>query len=257
MIGDIDFAAAVNDEAVLTNCLKRSPDLQQEAARLRTYVGFKSAGEAYNCALDESEAPYLVLLHQDIYLPRGFLDKLRTRIAELNRIDPDWAVAGPIGLGLDRIVKGAVWSSGIGAVVGQPVAKPIETICLDELLFVVRKASRVRFDTNLPGFHMYGLDVVLSAIDAGMKSYVIDLPVVHHSRPVISLSGGYHKAYAYIRSKWRKSLPIPNLVCTVYPTDLWFTWRNWKMHRRHRGVTDRAEPTGDPAAIAQTVGFEA
>lgn len=224
--------------------------------RLRTYVGYETAGSAYNRALDEATADYLVLAHQDVYLPDGALTRLRDEIAKLNALDPSWAVAGPIGLDTQNELRGQVWSSALKRVIGERLATPVRSICLDELLLVVRRASGVRFDEQLPGFHMYGVDIIHIARSHAMNSYVIDLPVVHHSSPVITLSGGYDRAYRYIRSKWRRSLPIRNLICTVYPTDLWLAWRNVQLKRRHRGLTERPEPSGDPAEIARQVGFE-
>lgn len=253
---DIDIAAAVNDEKVLANCLQRSCDITGGGARLRTYVDFRTAGLAYNRALDEATADYLVLAHQDVYLPLGFLEHLRLQIAELNRLDPQWAVAGAIGLDRENALQGQVWSSGLKRIIGIRPATPIPAICLDELLLIVRRASGVRFDEELPGFHMYGVDIIHIAKAKGHASYIIDVPVIHHSRPVITLSGGYHEAYRYMQSKWRASLPIHNLICTIYPTSLYLAWRNIQLRRRHRGKTVRPEPTGDPVTIAREVGFE-
>lgn len=254
----IDIAAAVNDEKVLANCLLRSPDVVTGATTLRTYVGYATAGAAYNRAMDESDADYLVLAHQDVYLPKGYLDRLRTRLAELERIDPDWAVAGPIGLDTNRDLQGQVWCSSLHGLIGSAIPAPAQTLCLDELLIVVRRASGVRFDEKLPSFHMFGTDVILTAREMGLASYIVDAPVVHHSRPVISLGGSYQQAYRYMQSKWRRSLPIHNLICTVYPTGLWLFWRNLQLRRRHGGrMEQRPEPVGDPVAIARQVGFEA
>ena len=253
---DIDVAAAVNEDKVLATCLARSPDILSGDVRLRTYVGYSTAGSAYNCALDESTAEYLVLVHQDVYLPGGFLENLRGQIERLNEADPAWAVAGSIGLDANETLHGQVWSSGLKRVIGNRVAQPVLSICLDELLLVVRKASGVRFDEDLPGFHMYGLDVIHTARSKGLSSYILDAPVIHHSRPVVTLNGGYHQAYRYMGAKWRNSLPIPNLICTVYPTSLFLMWRNLQLRRRHKGRTDRPEPTGDPVAIARELGYE-
>jgi len=253
----VDIAAAVNDEKVLANCLSRSPDVVSGAARLRTYVGFGTAGAAYNRALDESDADYLVLAHQDVYLPMDFLERLRARLAELERIDPAWAIAGSIGLDTQRNLRGQVWCSSLHGVIGSTIASPVQAISLDELLIVVRRASGVRFDEELPSFHMFGTDIILIAREKGLASYIIHTPVVHHSRAVVSLGGSYQQAYRYMQSKWRGSLPIPNLICTVYPTGLWLLWRKLKLRRRHGGRMDhRPEPVGDPVAIARQVGFE-
>lgn len=246
----------MNDEAVLEYCLKRSPDIASGAVKLRTYSNYSSAGAAYNRAIDEATGDILVLAHQDVYLPAGFLAHLHEQVTQLNEMDPDWAVAGAIGLNPNREVRGAVWVSSFQRVLGVRVSAPVPAICVDELLIIVRLKSGVRFDEALPGFHMYGVDVIHTARSRGLESYILDAPVVHHSRPVMSLGGGYRVAYKYMQKKWRNNLPIFNLICTIYPTSLWLTWRDFKLRRRHGGRTDRPEPVGDPVLIAQAAGFE-
>ena len=252
----IDIAAAVNDQNTLESCLLRSPDIAKGGVTLRTYVGFKSAGLAYNKALAESDKDYLVLVHQDVYLPAGYAQQLGIEIEKLEAIDPNWVVAGPIGLDRQNGLRGMVWASSLQRTIGERVAEPVQSICLDELLLVVRRSSGVRFDEDLPGFHMFGTDIIQIANAMGLRGYIIDTPVVHHSRPVVSLSGGYQQAYRYMRAKWRRILPVHNLICTVRTTDLWLTWRNYKLRKRHRGVTARREPTGDVVSIAKSIGFE-
>src|SRR5215218_2751672 len=88
---NIAVAAAVNDKAVLQACLLRSPDLLEGAVRLRTYEGFKSAASAYNAALHEATADYLLLVHQDVYLPAGSIARLAEMLEQLSALDPQWA----------------------------------------------------------------------------------------------------------------------------------------------------------------------
>jgi len=252
----ISIAAAVNDDAVLANCLARSPDILNGRAALRTYVGYGTAGEAYNAAIDEAQADYIVLAHQDVYLPSNFCEQLASQILLLNIEAPNWAVAGPIGLDEERRLKGMVWSSGLKRIIGERLPTPTPAISLDELLLVVRIPSGIRFDTQLPSFHLFGTDIIYSAAERGFASYVIDAPVIHHSRPVISLKGGYQAAYRYMQKKWRRRLPMDNLICTIRSTGLWLTYRHLQIRKRHRGKMARPEPVGDPAAIAKEVGFE-
>ena len=72
----IAVAAAVNDRAILADCLARSPDIANGTLGLKTYEGFANAGIAYNQALDECEAPWILFAHQDVYLPTGFAARI-------------------------------------------------------------------------------------------------------------------------------------------------------------------------------------
>jgi len=252
----VSFAAAVNDKVVLAGCLRRSPDLVAGAAALRTYEGFASAARAYNRALDEADTDVVVLVHQDVYLPGGFLDRLDEALAQLAALDPNWAVAGVIGLDPPGNVVGETWSSGLRQLVGGKVSAPTAVVTLDEVLLVVRRAAGVRFDEEMPGYHLYAADFVLQASEAGHRSYVIDLPIIHHSRPVVKLDAGYRRAYRFMQRKWRRRLPIPNLVCTISRSPLPLALRDARLRWLNRGQGDRRAPSEDPVTVAHRLGME-
>lgn len=252
----IDAAAAVNSRSVLSTCLAASPDIRSGALSLTTYEGCTSAPQAYNRAISESAADVVVLVHQDVYLPAGFLARLRAEIASLEREDPDWGVLGVIGLDADSVVRGQTWSSGIGDLVGVQVQTAQRIVTLDEVILIVRTASGLRFDEDLPGFHMYGADIVQTARKAGIASYVANLPLVHHSRPVVRLDASYRRAYRHLQRKWRADLPIPNLICAITASPIPLLLKDAKLRWRNRGKLARKEADGDPSVIARRLGFE-
>lgn len=252
----VSVAAAVNNAGVLDNCLGRSPDICAGALSLRIYQGARSASIAYNQALDETSADVLVLAHQDVYLPQGFLQRLTEQLTMLDALDPKWALAGVVGLDGRHEVQGRTWSSGLGQLVGAAVTRPTPVETLDEMLLVVRRASQFRFDERMPSFHLYAADAVQSAKALGLKSYVLDLPAIHHSRAVVALDGGYRKAYRFMQRKWRAQLPLPNLVCPITRSPLTLLLRDLRIRKKHRGKPRPAEPSDDPTAIARRLGFE-
>jgi len=252
----VTIAAAVNDHAVLAQCLARSPDLAGDPAAIRAYEDFSSASLAYNCALDEAQTDVVVLVHQDVYLPAGFLKGLRNGLDRLSQIDPEWAVAGVIGVDDTGAIMGETWSSGLRQLVGLKVAQPMPIVSLDEVLLVVRRSSGVRFDDRMPGFHLYASDVVMAARAAGHRSYVLDMPIIHSSRPVLRLDAGYKAAYRFMQRKWRSHLPIPNLICDIERSSLPLLMRDARLRWLNRGQRARRPPSEDPAAVAQRLGLE-
>jgi len=252
----VSIAAAVNDKAVLADCLQRSPDLVAGSVSLRTYEGFGCAALAYNHALDEAQTDVVVLVHQDVYLPAGFLDRLHEALAQLTDADPNWAAAGVIGVDTAGRIVGETWSSGLRILVGEKVARPVEVLSMDEVLLVVRRSAGVRFDEAMPGFHLYAADFVMAARQAGHASYVVHLPIIHHSRPVVRLDAGYRRGYRFMQRKWRADLPIPNLVCPIERSGRALLMRDLRLRWKNRGRRDRLPPSEEPSAIARRLGIE-
>lgn len=253
-ISDFSIAAAVNDRQILAGCLERSPDVVSGALNLKTYEGYASASAALNAGLDGCAAEIIILAHQDVYLPRGWLASLISRIDELERDHPNWAVLGLYGRKPLGDEVGLVWSSGLGRLVGQGGFGVAEAVTLDELVLIVRRASGLRFDEDIPGFHLYGTDIVMQGRAQNLPSFVIEAPAIHNSRPVRTLTGAYARAYRYMQRKWRKSLPLKNLSTDVvwHPLLLWrVQWRSVRIYKRNV-----LRPKRDAVEIARSLNYE-
>jgi hypothetical protein len=254
---NIAVVAAVNDEETLTRNLLRSQILQDERASFHAFSGCRSASEAYNRGLDLTEEEIVVFAHQDVYLPQTWETSLRDAINVLSRRDPDWAVIGAVGTHEDGTIVGRCWSSGLGCVIGTPLNEPTEITCVDEMLIVLRRASGLRFDPNLPVFHLYGTDIVLTARVNNLRSYVVDLPIIHNSRPVKGLGGAYVLAHDYMRRKWAALLPVRTLIVPL-------TRSRWPMLRARlhlartlrRRLARATDPMADPRDLAKAASFE-
>jgi hypothetical protein len=140
-----------------------------------------------------------------------------------------------------------VWSSGLSRRLGGRFGAPVKTTSIDELVIVLRRASGIRFDEGLPGFHLYGTDIVLIAREAGFRSYIANIPAIHNSRPVRTYRGSYADGWRYMRAKWRDSLPIQTLTVPLtrsYWPLLLSQFRLWRsLNRRLARATDsRIDP---------------
>jgi len=249
-------AAAVNNDEVLKANLAASPLFQDAAIPLIVERGYRSASEAYNHALDHSDAEIVIFAHQDVYLPRGWEAKLLCAVRTLEREDKKWAVLGVVGMGLDGAVVGRSWSSGLQSEIDRRVSDPTPVQSLDELVLVLRRGSGVRFDAGLPGFHLYGTDIVQSALVAGFGAYVFDGPVVHNSVPVLGLDAHYRQAYRTMQEKWRSRLPV---CTTVTPVTRW-GWAMLRQAARLRWAALRAAKPRRrherPEALARDLGYD-
>lgn len=225
---DMVVVAASHSEPILQANLMRSPCLAGGALRLHVERGAASAASAYDRALRATDAPVVILAHHDVYLPRGWEDLLAARLAELPQ---DWAVFGSFGIGLDHRPVGPVWSSSLGMIVGRVPLDPTPVQSLDELLIVLRRDSGITFDTTLPGWHMYGTDIVQTARAAGRGAYAGALPCIHNDRYHPALGPDFTECYRFMQRKWAARLPVRTPITKISRSGL-HLWRDTRHARR-------------------------
>lgn len=261
ILDEIAVIAAVNREDVLARDLMASPMLADPGRERFLFRGARNIGEAYCAGIDATTAEYMVFAHQDVYFPAQWHLALQRAIDTLAARGRNWAVLGCFGIARSGIRAGRVWSSGLNRELHSPFEAPFEAASLDELVLVVRRSSGVRFDPDLPHFHLYGTDVVQTARAAGYGSFVIDAPVVHNSDQLASLGKGYRLAYDYMRRKWTAQLPLRTLIGQISWDEKgmrrasrnaalrYLRARLSPLQRPHRGVDD-------PAALAARLGYQ-
>jgi hypothetical protein len=247
----ISIATAANDQEVLERNLLASPDLQ-EGHQLIVQRGCRSAGQAYNRALGEARHELVAFVHQDVFLPRGWVLDLLEAVAELERREPAWAVLGCYGTSLAGGAAGFLYANGLGCLLGRPEA-PVQAQALDEVVLVLRRGGPLAFDAALPGFHLYGTDLCLQARRAGLGCYAINAFCFHNSLPVRGLKADFWRGAEYLRRKWRTSLPVRTPCILLEPGRLGF-WRRRLASRvgflRERGRKGAAVRAADPAAAS-------
>lgn len=252
----LTIVAAVNDDAVLTQNLLASPVVREGGAEVILQRGFSSAARAYNDALDRASHDVVVLPHQDVYLPRGWEDRLAQAI---DAIGPEnWGVLGVFGVDEGGERRGRCWSTGLGKDLDFRVHAPTPAVSFDELVLIVRKSSGVRFDERVPGFHFYGTDVTLRARAAGVGTFIIDAPVIHNSVPVRSLGGSYAVGYRAMRRLWKDHLPLRTCVVPLTRLGVPFWRARWRyaMKALRHGAARGDARHPDPAALARDLGYE-
>jgi hypothetical protein len=245
--------AAVNNEQVLKSCLLGSPALNSNT-NLILQRGFSSAALAYNQAIPKADNDILIFAHQDMFLPQEWMPSLQRNLDHLAKTDPNWGVLGIWGATHDGGRAGHLYWTGLHEAVGAPFEHPVEVSTLDEMILIFRKSSGLKFDPNIPGFHMYGPDICMEAKRRGMKSYVFSGFCVHNTNEYKMLPLQFWQAYMAMRKKWETSLPI-HTTCTqitrfCWPMILWNTVRfaNLALNRLHPKV--RAE---DPRQVYQSL----
>ena len=223
-----DLVCASHDDGILTANLQRSPMVAGGAVPLHLERNAPNAAVACNRLLDATSAPVVVFCHHDVYLPQGWDRLLATRLAEIAAHDPNWALFGPFGVGLDAAHIGPVWSSSLGQIVGRVPTTPVEVQSFDEMVIILRRDSGLRFDETLPGWHLYGTDIVTQARARGLHAYAGALPTIHNDRYHEALGADFGECYRAMRRKWRDRLPLRTPIIKISRSGLHLYKTRWQ-----------------------------
>lgn len=208
----LGLVCAANDIQVLNKCLLASPDLK--AANIPIFVVFNvaSAAEAYATAAASVVAvDWWIWVHQDVFLPAGWIENFKYQISLACRQWSNLAVVGSYGLTPDWQRAGRLLDR--GQLLQESFPLPCLARSFDEHLIALRANANLSFDPRL-GFDLYATDVALMAEQGGFCSAVLDLYCEHWSgTPRIppfpdSLVARYRKSAVYFEQKWQPQLPI-------------------------------------------------
>ncbi len=201
---------------------------------------YSSISRLYNDASKRARHDLRFHVHQDVFFPPDWEDRLFRALAELEARDPHWGVVGAAGRapatgdGSEPPNIGH-WSDPHKYHKPPKTGLPAEVQILDELWLGFRASRGLEFDPGVPGFHCYGADLCMAARDRGLRSYVIDAPVVHklvlpdgtliersvrsakiEERDTDAFRSDFQRTADHVAKKWAKYLPFQS-TCHVYP----------------------------------------
>lgn len=240
------FVSAVNNRQVLNSCLLRSPDLTVDV-ELILVENAANASEAFNGALEKAAGEFVIFVHQDVFLPEGWLNDLESALIALEKKDPNWGVLGVYGITNSGEYHGHVFCTANNTFLGKPFENPQEVNSLDEIVLVLRRRSTVTFDNSLKGFHFYGTDICLRARALGKKTYAFPGFCIHNANGYGMFPACFWKSYLSMRSKWGLNLPVKtpcleiskNLVKPLLVNVIWrFCWLRGGFKFRPKRVAD-------------------
>ena len=230
----VSFVVAVNDDDELRHNLLASPVARSRhhewmLVENRGNCSYASISQLYQDCLERARNDLVFFVHQDVHLPDGWEDRVFQGLLKLEARDPNWGVVGAVGAlspvpDQPKELRGH-WCDPSGYHRLGPL--PHEVQSLDEQWLGFRKRSGLTFDRKLPGFHCYGIDLSMTAREAGKKSYAIDAFVWHKYRDSRGHLIGrqeeswkirrrwdddfmseFQPAADHVESKWKKYLPF-------------------------------------------------
>jgi hypothetical protein len=165
-----------------------------------------------NRLIGKASGLYIILSHQDVELIFDTEAVLRQRIADLDQLDPQWAVLGNAG-GADVKREYHRISYPHGSINRGPFPQKVTSV--DENFMVLKSRAGLSFSGDLAGFHLYGTDLCLQAEQKGFSCYVIDFHLLHKSKGNINET--FYQAREAFMQKYGHSLS-PRYIRTTCTT---------------------------------------
>ncbi|HLU49250.1 MAG TPA: sulfatase-like hydrolase/transferase [Planctomycetota bacterium] len=240
----ISFVVAVNDEDelrhnLLASPVAQSPHHQWVLVENRENRRFSGISSLYHEALKEAEHDLVFFIHQDVFLPHGWEERVFAALAELESKDPSWGVVGAVGAlppraGEPKELRGH-WCDPSGYHRCGPL--PHEVQSLDEQWLGIRRSSGIDFDSELPGFHCYGIDLSLTALELGRRTWALDAFVWHKYRDSRGYLVSRREDSPKIRARWTDSfmaefMPSADYVERKWQKHLPFQTTSWNWDAR-------------------------
>jgi len=215
----ISFIACVNNDEILNANLLSSPCLRKTGSPHQLIIerNCSSAAEGFSRGIQAARNDLVVMLHQDMYLPRGWPNRFLQQYRYAEKLFGKIGVAGVVGMthrnnesmGHGYIVDGC----SIKTFQGES-KNPVPVDTLDEVLLAVPRNTPLRLDPSL-GFHFYGGDICLAARQAGLPVVALDALCFHNAINInITFSAAFYKSREIFKNKWIAELPIAT-TCTL------------------------------------------
>jgi hypothetical protein len=213
----LSFVVGVTDIAILQNNFIASPCVADAGSPHEVILvrGGPNVTAKLSHGLEQAVHDWIVCIHQDVWLPPLWDLQVAQQIREAERLFGPVGVAGVYGVGdvaaADEFAL-AMGAERIGRVIdrGRMLKDgpelPARIATLDELLFVVRRDTPLKFDPAL-GNHFYGVDLCLQAHEQGLATVALGALCKHNSRH-IGFGEGFHESAAVFARKWSHRLPV-------------------------------------------------
>lgn len=197
---------ASSNEEILNKNILSSPNLHSH--QIIVQRGYTNICKAYNDAIKQCNNEYIILVHQDVYLPEDFFTHLTNSIKKLE--NEEWEILGVAGIDINNKFSGYV--NDRGNVIGDSSKLPCEANTLDELLLVIKNKNLV-FDENITNHHLFGTDICLQIRDKNKKAFIINAFCHHNSSLVGNVPIEFYDTGNYIKNKWKYKFPIITTTC--------------------------------------------
>jgi Glycosyltransferase like family len=213
----LSFVVCVSDEETLKANFMASPCVADADAPHQIILLHEVPDAACGLSFGRERASHdwAVCVHQDVYLPKRWDQRLIHQLCEAERRFGTIGVAGVYGVGEviaphDRAQPLAAerigWAVDHGRDLRDGPELPAAVAMLNELLLVVRRDSGLEFDPAT-GFHLYGADICLQARERGLAVVALGA-LCHHNSRSVGLPEAFFRSAEVFARKWSHRLPV-------------------------------------------------
>jgi hypothetical protein len=159
-----------------------SPGIAEVQARVIAVRGAPTPASALEQAREYIDTPWILFIHQDVYLPSGFGERINTVLEGIPQEDVRKTLIGFSGLGVDRKTMETLPA---GLVIDRvnlfEHSTSDTTLSIDELAVILHRDSLLTIDPSL-GWHLWATDLCLRSVkDLKVFPRIINVPLYHNS----------------------------------------------------------------------------
>jgi GT2 family glycosyltransferase len=165
------------------------------------------SAQALNTLQEVSSGEILMYTHQDVYFKSSEPFSKITKI--INRLGNNFGIIGPAGVQYNggHNMKGVDFSS------KDYTFDAMKVHTLDEFCLITKRSNNLKFGEYLDHFHFYGADICYTAIDKGLRNYVVGIDLIHNSGGDGNLKNGdgyerYREQAKKFYIKWLSKYPL-------------------------------------------------
>lgn len=244
----ISIICVFNNRQILESCLLKSLSREKDEYDLvlvdNTEKAFSSAASALNHGAEKAKGDYLAFVHQDVAFGEQFsLMHLQTQLDAL----PSGSIAGAAGRANEDGVMTSITHGNPPVPAGSIfIDRPKICQTLDEVFVVVPRETfdKIRFDEIIcTGWHLYTVDLCLSAIENSYSCFVVPVDLHHLSRG-LSMDDSYYAILKRVASKHKSSCSKIYTSMGIWPTSpvkLWIFLTKRIIKLRVRKLLDRTK----------------
>ena len=214
---------ATNNPLQYQNNLAVSPDLLDPTSdhQILSITRAPNIAMAFEQGVKYAEHKWLVLAHQDVYLPQGWLADVQQAWqqaeAKLGQPIGVAGVAGMVKLDTGKFIPAGCCMDRIYTFYHAKAQLPLQAHSLDELVLIYRTDRFIPKLNPAYGFHYYATESVFKAEDAGFIGAILPVPCLHNTSRYDSTinDGDVRQKSLIFKQEWQQRLPIRTTIALM------------------------------------------